>query len=91
MLLLEMMGVLAFACAGVKHAGILGQSTRERGHSVVDGSFEVQNMTAERFRQPLLEGLIRQRLQRASIMMVEPAPHAASRMVNGREPTTMPK
>src|SRR5580704_8174993 len=84
-------GVHPFSSARVQYARPTGQTGRKLLQRIVDRGLEVQHMTPQKPRQATLDGPIRQVFLRASSMMVEPAPHAASNNVNGSAANRMPK
>src|SRR5579884_1157124 len=79
------------ARAGVQNARTRRERLGERRHGVLDGRLEVEKVAGKKPRQQALDRSISQAFLRASTMIVEPAPKAASTTANGSETSTMPK
>src|SRR5260370_41270480 len=79
------------AGARIQHSRAIGETGRECVHGLFNGNFEMQQVASQKTRQALFDRLISQAFLRASIMMVDPAPHAAPSIVGGSARRTSAK
>ena len=87
-------GVRAFSRASVKHACSRRKIAGEVCKVAFDGGFKVKHEAAQKGGKKALEARVIQAavyFRLASSMIVDPAPQAASKIVNGRAPTTSEK
>src|SRR5207244_2960219 len=81
-------GVAALTGAGVQNALPRPDSLREARQRLFNGRLKMQNVSAQERRKAIGDRGVPHVFLRASIMMVEPARHAASMTVNGTDATT---
>ena len=74
-----------FARSGVEQARVVRKIPRERRYCVLNGGLKVKQVPSQKTRQAALDRFIPQTFLRASSMMVEPQPHAASMAVLRRD------
>src|SRR5579872_1792463 len=87
----EIFGVRLLARASVQRARAGSEAGRKLLESLLDGGFEMQQIAPQKSGQAALDGPISQAFLRASTIMVDPAPQAASSSVNGSAATTSAK
>ncbi len=88
---LEMLGVAHLARARIQHTRAIRKVARKSSDRVFNGSFKVEHVPAQKCGKALLQLGMIQAFLRASTMIVDPQPHAASIMVNGIEASIIPK
>jgi hypothetical protein len=90
----EVAGMRAFSGSAIEHARTGWKITGEIGEIGVDHSLKVKDEAAQKRREKALQARVIQAavyFRLASSMMVDPAPQAASKIVNGSAPTTKEK
>lgn len=88
---LEMLGVAHLAGAGVQDACTIGKIARKLRDGIFDGRFKVEHVAAQKCGKAALQRWMIQAFLRASTMIVDPQPQAASMMVNGMDASVKPK